>query len=223
MWRSPDHEPPRDPHVENAPITPGTGRSSLWDRLTRLVWRHLLFLAGVVGISFGIIYVEMTTRLFFSLDAPRQQGDPCLTLIRPTTGPDTRQVWSTFGHCAVASRDSDRETIGVDFRYGLLTHYKTESLLLETLPLPFVRALRNQDELSRAFGPGGSHTYDMGLVGPPELSWVDLVLGNGGRIHYLPMSRPGWFDSSVAGYFKGTTLQWTGRDWRLPIVNRFSV
>jgi len=217
MWRTPDHEPQLDPGLtQGVPVTPGNGRSAAWNRLEGLIWRHLLVLAVAIGISFALIYVETATRLFFSFDAPRQVGDPCLTLIRPTKGPDAGAVWSNFGRCPGAPRDPDREMIVVDLRYGLLLHYKTEPVLTGALPLPFTRVLRNRDPVSRAFGKGGTHTYDMGLVGDAaRLSWVDLVLAGGGRVHYLPVPEPGRFDSDVDGYFGETTLLWTGRDWRL--------
>ena len=56
----------------------------------------------------------------------------------------------------------------------------------------------------------------MGLVGDaPRLTFVDLVLAGGGRVHYRPTSMRGLYDSDVNGYFGNTTLQWTGREWRL--------
>jgi YD repeat-containing protein len=183
--------------------------------VTHFIWSRLFFFAVAVGVSFALIYVETTTRLFFSFNAPRQIGDPCLTLIRPTKGPDVRTVWSNFGSCATTTRDPDREMIEVDLRNGLLVHSKTERLL-SALPLPFTRVLRNRDTVSRAFGAGGTHTYDIALVGDAvRLSWVDLVLAGGGRVHYLPVPGQSWLDSDVAGYFGDTTLRWSGRDWRL--------
>jgi hypothetical protein len=215
MWRKPSVGPEGDPRFEDgSPLTPGNGRSDVWNRLARMARSHLYFLALAIGVSFALIYVETETRLFFRFSAPRQIGDPCLSLIRATTGPDTKTVWSNFGHCPEIARDPDRETVLVDLRYGLLLHYKTEPLMTDVLPLPFARVLRSREQVSRAFGVGGTHTYDIGLVGE-GLSWVDLVLAGGGRIHYRPTSKPGWFDSSVGGYFNDTMLQWTGRDWRL--------
>jgi YD repeat-containing protein len=217
MWQTSDREQPLDPDLtRNVPVTPGSGRSAAWTRVERFVWRHLFFFAVAVGISFAVIYFETSTRLFFSFNPPRQVGDPCLSLIRPTDASETTAVWSNFGDCAGPPRDPDRETVVVDLRSGLLVHYKTEPLLMGTLPVPFTRVLRNQDHVSRAFGTGGTHTYDMALVGDaPRLSWVDLVLAGGRRIHYLPTDKPGSFDSDVAGYFGETTLQWTGRGWRI--------
>jgi hypothetical protein len=74
--------------------------------------------------------------------------------------------------------------------------------------------LRNRDKYTRAFGLGGSHSYDIGLVGEWP-TFADLVTAAGGRIHYRPTSQSGLYDSDVGGYFEDSTLQWTGRDWRL--------
>ena len=127
-----------------------------------------------------------------------------------------RTAWSNFGHCPAASRNPDRETFVVDLRYGLLVYYKTEPVMVGALPLAFTRVLRHRDRFSRAFGMGGTHTYNMGLVGDaPGLTFVDLVLAGGGRVHYRPTSMRGLYDSDVNGYFGDTTLQWTGREWRL--------
>lgn len=217
MWRTLGEDPnPDTDGVQYVPITPNSGRSGAWNRLVRLIWSHLLFFAAAVGVSLALIYFEATTQRFFRLDPPRQVGDPCLTLIRATKGPNLGMVWANFGSCRDAVRDADREMVVVDLRHGLLLHYATEPVLAGALSLPFARVLRNQDHASRAFGKGGTHTYDMGLVGDAaRFSWVDLVLAGGGRVHYLPSSKPGWFDSDVAGYFNNTNLQWTGHDWRL--------
>ena len=214
MWpdRGSDSRPPTP---ENIPITPGAGRSRVWNGLVQLLWRRFFFLACAVGVSFAFIYVEMTTRLFFNLNAPRQVGDPCLVLIRPTTAPDQNAVWASFGHCSVDTpRDPDRETLDVDLRYGLLTYSKTEPVMMADLPWPLTRVLRNRDNYTRAFGLGGSHSYDIGLVGEWP-TFADLVTAAGGRIHYRPTSQSGLYDSDVGGYFEDSTLQWTGRDWRL--------
>ena len=179
MWldRKSDWRPASTP--ENVPITPGHGRSRVWDGLVRALGKRLFLLACAVGVSFAFIYVETTTQLFFSLNAPRQVGDPCLALIRPTTAHQTSgAVWSNFGHCSVDTpRDPDRETLDVDLRYGILTYTKTEPVLMTALPWPLTRVQRNLDRFSRAFGTGGSHSYDIGLVGDAAQStFVNLVM-----------------------------------------------
>ena len=183
----------------------------------QLLWKRLFLLACAVSASFGFIYVETTTRLFFNLNAHRQVGDPCLVLIRPTKAADRGAVWSNFGDCSVDTpRDPDRETLDVDLRYGILTYSKTEPVLMAALPWPLTRTQRNHDQFSRAFGTGGSHSYDIGLLGDAQDStFVNLVTARGGLIHYRPTTQRGSYDSDVSGYFEDSTLHWTGHDWLL--------
>jgi len=178
---------------------------------TPFVRPQRLVFAIAVGVSLGVMAVYSTTRQSPAA-ATRRSGDPCLTFIRATTGSDAAAAWSNFGDCPAAPRDPDRETLVVDLRYGLVLYYKTEALL-STLPFPFTIVQRNQDDRSRAFGTGGTNTYDMALVGDP-LSWVDLVRAGGGNIHYL-LTQPTVFHTKANGSFRDTTLHWTGRDWRL--------
>ena len=155
MWlnRNSDWRPASTP--ENVPIAPGHGRSRVWDGLVRVLGKRLFLLACAVGVSFAFIYVEMTTKLFFSLNAPRQVGDPCLVLIRPTKATDRGGVWSNFGHCSVDTpRDPDRETLDVDLRYGILTYSKTEPVLMTALPWPLTRVQRNLDRFSESVWNG---------------------------------------------------------------------
>jgi len=216
MWFDRSDSSPASP-LENAPITPGHGRPGAWSRLAQLFWKRFFLLACAVGVSFAFIYVETTTRLFFRLNAHHQVGDPCLVLIRPTKALDRGAVWSNFGDCSVDTpRDPDRETLDVDLRYGLLTYSKTEPVLITALPWPLTRVQRNRDQFSRAFGTGGSHSYDIGLLSDAKQStFVNLVTARGGLIHYRPTTQSGVWDSDVSGYFEGSTLHWTGHDWLL--------
>lgn len=215
MWRDPDLDRHPDVELQNVPITPGGGPSSVWTRLVRAVWRHLVIFAAVVGITFAVIYDQTTTRLFFTSEASRQSGDPCLTLIWPTERPQIGGVWSTFGHCAGESRDPHRITVVIDLRYGTLFQYQTEPLLLDALPLRLVRLSRNRDGASRAFGKGATLTYDMGLTRDQSRPGVDLVFANGGRFYFGPSSQDGWLQSDEAASRGYEGLEWTGRGWRL--------
>ena len=144
----------------------------------RVLGKRLFLLACAVGVSFAFIYVEMTTKLFFSLNAPRQVGDPCQDLIRPTKTTDRGAVWSNFGHCSVDTpRDPDREILYVDLRYGIFPCRQDRARADDSAPVAVdARPERNLDRFSRAFGTGGSHSYDIGLVGeaaqsPPSSTW----------------------------------------------------
>jgi len=209
-------EPPaRDPRVDTGPVLPAELPSTTpARRVMRFLAPHVLLFGAVVGVSFALMYFESTSRRYFDVSPPPATGDPCLTVIRSTTS--EREPWTSFGRCPRSFRDPDRETVAVDLRLGLLMYYQTEPALQHVLPLPFTRAQRNQDPASRAFGRGGNHGYDIGLVGDAGgLTWVDLVLPDGGNVNYRPASARGWFDTASTGFFRDSRLQWTGRDWRL--------
>ena len=50
--------------------------------------------------------------------------------------------------------------------------------------MQLVRVYRNQDERSRAFGIGGSHSFDMFLGGQMGIA-VDLITEDGSRVHFV--------------------------------------
>ena len=182
MWldRKSDWRPASTP--ENVPITPGPGRSRVWDGLVRVLGKRLFLLACAVGVSFAFIYVEMTTKLFFSLNAPRQVGDPCLHTDPANEGDRPRrglvELRALFGRYTARSgpRDARRR---LALRY--LDVHKTEPVLMTALPWPLTRVQRNLDRFSRAFGTGGSHSYNIGLVGDAAQStFVNLVMAGVG-------------------------------------------
>jgi RHS repeat-associated protein len=72
----------------------------------------------------------------------------------------------------------------VDLGTGLFLSHKTDLMVPDTLPLHLVRTYRPRDIFSRAFGIGATHSYDMFLWGPFGIPYIDLILPDGGRIHY---------------------------------------
>jgi RHS repeat-associated protein len=68
---------------------------------------------------------------------------------------------------------------------GIFVTQKNDLVLPDVLPIVLTRTYRPADARSRAFGRGATHPYDMYLVSDaPAFTWVDLVLPDGGRIHY---------------------------------------
>jgi hypothetical protein len=68
---------------------------------------------------------------------------------------------------------------------GIFSMTKTDLFLPDVLPIVLTRTYRPADARSRAFGRGTTHPYDMYLVmDAPQYTWVDLLLPDGGRIHY---------------------------------------
>jgi len=83
--------------------------------------------------------------------------------------------------------DGDPVNLGT----GLFVNRKTDLVLPDTIPISLTRTYRQNDSASRAFGFGATHPYEMYLwLG--FWSYVDLVLPDGGKIHYDEVS-PGTY------------------------------
>lgn len=107
---------------------------------------------------------------------------------------------------------------------GLFVLDKTDLTIQDVLPLSLARTYRTNDTLSRAFGIGATHAYDIFLVGTVfPYTYVDLILPDGGRVHYDRIS-PGtsYFDAvyehtaSPTQYFK-SRISWNGNGWNLDL------
>lgn len=72
----------------------------------------------------------------------------------------------------------------VDLGTGLFVDRKTDVVLPDTIPITLTRTYRQNDSANRVFGYGATHPYEMYLwIGFG--SYFDLVLPDGGKIHYL--------------------------------------
>jgi YD repeat-containing protein len=108
----------------------------------------------------------------------------------------------------------------IDTTTGLYVREDEDLVLRGTPSFILKRTYRTRDPRSRAFGVGGSHTGDWYLVGDgATFQWIDLILEDGGRIHYERVSS----GTTIAGAefehsttpteFYGSTLAWSGSDW----------
>jgi YD repeat-containing protein len=70
----------------------------------------------------------------------------------------------------------------VDLATGLFVYRKTDLVLPDTIPITLTRTYR-QDATAGSFGPGNTHPYEMYLWFG-FWSYVDLILPDGGKIHY---------------------------------------
>jgi len=60
------------------------------------------------------------------------------------------------------------------------------------------RVYRQRDTVSRAFGIGMTHPYDMFIVGKlNDFSYVELVLPNGSRVRFDRTSGNSWANSTL--------------------------
>lgn len=114
----------------------------------------------------------------------------------------------------------------VDLSTGLFVYEKTDLALQDITPIRVRRTYRPNDSRSRAFGLGTTHPYDLSLVGHPFTD-VDLILPDGGRIHYERVS-PGTggadavleHTSTPTRFFKSRVSYDAGhKNWRLQLLD----
>jgi RHS repeat-associated protein len=119
--------------------------------------------------------------------------------------------------------DSDKDGEPVDLSTGLYVYNKTDLSLPDTLPITITRTYRPQDNASRAFGIGSTHPYEMFLWSINNYQETDLILPDGGRIHYVRISPgTGWGDAvyehtATPGVFYKSRISWNGSGWDLKL------
>jgi RHS repeat-associated protein len=112
----------------------------------------------------------------------------------------------------------------VDLSTGLFVLSKTDLALSDVIPIALKRTYRSRETISRAFGIGASHPYDIFLVGNSfPYTWQDLVLADGGRLHYERIS-PGtsWTDAiyehtTTPTPFYKSRMVWNGNGWTITL------
>jgi len=103
----------------------------------------------------------------------------------------------------------------VDPTTGLFMYQHTDSYLPDVIPITVTRTYRQGDTTPRAFGIGTSVSYDIFPVGEDQTySYMDLVLPDGGRIHYTRISAGTSWSNAVFLHtgtptkFYGSTISW---------------
>jgi RHS repeat-associated protein len=81
----------------------------------------------------------------------------------------------------------------IDMGTGLFVYSKTDLVLNDLIPIVLARTYRQNDPVSRSFGVGTGMPYDMFMIGdnntfPEGYTFQDLILPNGGRIHFQRIS-----------------------------------
>ncbi|HEV8441136.1 MAG TPA: RHS repeat-associated core domain-containing protein [Methylomirabilota bacterium] len=76
----------------------------------------------------------------------------------------------------------------VDLGTGLFLLRNTDLFLGGLVPLALTRTYRSQDTANRPFGIGTNHPYGIFLWSAQQYQEADLVLPDGGRIHYVRIS-----------------------------------
>ncbi len=113
----------------------------------------------------------------------------------------------------------------VDLHTGLFTYQKRDLALPDTIPISIERTYRPNDSNSYSFGEGATNLYDLRLWPIVNYKEADLILPDGGRVHYMRTS-PGtsWSDAiyeptGPAGTFEGSTIKWNGAGWDMKLAN----
>lgn len=117
--------------------------------------------------------------------------------------------------------DGDPVNLGT----GLFVHSHTDMALVDTMPLALTRTYRQNDLVSRAFGIGTTHGYELFLVGDTfPYTYQDLILPDGGRVHFARVS-PGTsysdavYESLSPTAFYKARLAWNGGGWNIKLKN----
>ncbi len=115
----------------------------------------------------------------------------------------------------------------VNLATGLFELEQTDLYLPDVLPISVTRTYRTRDPDIRPFGRGTTHPYAMFLWSALQYQEADLILPDGGRIHYVRTSAgTGWVDavfehketattSATPTSFYKSELRWNGNGWDL--------
>lgn len=100
---------------------------------------------------------------------------------------------------------------------------KSDLFLPDVLPLALTRTYRPKDPLSSPFGIGSSHPYAMRLWSLQQYQQADLILPDGGRVHYVRISAGTGFTNAVYEHtatptaFYKSRIAWNGHGWDLTL------
>src|SRR5439155_34391 len=96
----------------------------------------------------------------------------------------------------------------VDPSTGVFVMHKTDLYLADAIPLMLPRTYNSGDNLPRPFGRGMTHPYAMFLWSALQYEQGDLVLPEGGKIHYVTTSAETSWTSAVFVHQETQTAIW---------------
>jgi RHS repeat-associated protein len=111
----------------------------------------------------------------------------------------------------------------VDLSMGLFVLEKTDLFLPDTLPIMLTRTYRPEDNQSRSFGIGTTFPYDLFLFSAQPFQEADLILPDGGRVHYVRISPGVGFEDAEFEHtttptaFYRSRIKWNGNGWDLSL------
>ncbi len=146
-----------------------------------------------------------------------ESGDPAVTIYDV---PGKEQLWK-MTYVGSAARDDGTQVFCADLSVGLFLQRKADFVFEDEPALQFTRVYRNQDDRSRAFGIGGSDSFDTFLGGQMGTA-VDLIMEDGARTHFkhqLPKAGQSGdiYQAEWSGNyrFNGTQAVYAGGSWRI--------
>ncbi|HZN06928.1 MAG TPA: RHS repeat-associated core domain-containing protein [Pyrinomonadaceae bacterium] len=111
----------------------------------------------------------------------------------------------------------------VDASTGLYVYTKTDFVVPDVFPIDFTRTYRTRDQITRPFGIGASHSFEMFIVGTTwPYTFVDLILPDGGRVHYDRVTPGTSFSDAIYEHTGGPSpfyksrIRWIG-GWELKL------
>ncbi len=163
---------------------------------------------GTVTADGNQVVPSATTRLYEFTGAMLQTGDPVPGAGWTPAGPG----WSD----------------PVDPSTGIFGLHKTDLYLADVIPLALTRTYNSADSATaRPFGRGMTHPYAMFLWSAQQWQQADLILPEGGRVHYVRTSAgTSWTDAVMVHQETSTTsatptawyksvISWNGSGWNL--------
>lgn len=115
------------------------------------------------------------------------------------------RVWQFTGAMVVSSPPPPGEAPGadgadggdpVDLYTGLFTYHRADVVLPDTILIKVERTYRPKDSNSYSFGRGTTSNYDLRLWSTNSEKEADLILPDGGRVHFIRTS-PGSGETSA--------------------------
>jgi YD repeat-containing protein len=115
----------------------------------------------------------------------------------------------------------------IDASTGLYFREDDDLFLNTAMPVVLRRTYNSGDGYPRQFGMNTTHPGEWWLYGDgdPRIPWGDLILANGGRIHFTRIS-PGHTQANAVlrhdgtpTEFKGALLSWNGSDWVMKLTD----
>lgn len=111
----------------------------------------------------------------------------------------------------------------MDLSTGVYIREDDDVVVDTPLPLILRRTYNSGDRSSRVFGMDTTHAAEWWLYGDGDsrIPWADLILADGGRIHFVRISPGDTQETAVLRHdstpteFNGATLQWTGTVWAM--------